>query len=144
MPGNVRFAKSSQTNTAIPSRFITGLTQKNYGIEMKYDILSLPQLIKKIQSINNIKKSAITSYNSKTNKFLYNLTTTYIELYRAKATLNLQKEIFKTAQTRYNELKILLSYGRVSKSDMLRAHSDFLTSKMNVQKQQKYIRKRTK
>ena len=136
-PGDPRFASPlPQVNEGFPTRFVTGLVQKNYGIAVDYNILSLPQLIKKVQSINVAKAAAFTSTEHKKNEFFYILAQTYIELYRTEATLNLQKKIFEAAKGRHEELKTLFAYGRVSKSDMLRAYSDFLTSKMNVEKYQ--------
>ena len=136
-PEDPRFASPLPLNNeGFPTRFVTGLVQKNYGIAVDYNILSLPQLIKKVKSINVAKAAAFTITEHKKNKFFYVLAQTYIELYRTEATLNLQKKIFEAAKGRYEELKMLFTYGRVSKSDMLRAYSDFLTSQMNVEKYQ--------
>ena len=69
-PGDPRFASPlPQVNEGFPTRFVTGLVQKNYGIAVDYNILSLPQLIKKVQSINVAKAAAFTSTEHKKNEF---------------------------------------------------------------------------
>ena len=56
-----------------PTKFITGLTQENYGFAVDYNIASLPQAVRKIQSISVVRSAAKNSMEGKKAEFYYNL-----------------------------------------------------------------------
>lgn len=139
-PGAPTFSKPlNTTNSAIPQRFITGLTQTQYGIGVDYNIIAISQLVKKISAIGASKNVANFQMMSAKSSYIYNLVDAYISLYRAKETLLLQEKILQTAEKRASELQNLFQYGKISKSDMLSAQSDFLKSKMDVKNYQNIL-----
>ncbi|MFT4968074.1 MAG: outer membrane protein TolC [Candidatus Deianiraeaceae bacterium] len=130
-PSTPKFSSNLQ-NTDRFTSFATGLKQEGYGIAMEYNILAIPQVIKKIHSINIVRSNLHATAQYAKNKFLFSLAQTYITLYRTEAVLKLQTKIIDATEARYKEIKNLFAHGRVSKSDMLMAQSDYLTAKVSV------------
>ena len=136
-------------NITIPPKFITGLVQKNYGFAIDYNIASIPQAIKKIQSMIVVKAVAKSTMEGKESEFYYNLSTIYLELYKTQATLSLQEKIYEIAKIRYTEIQKNTQYGMASKKDLLMSESDLLKAEMNLENyknllqnaQEKYIQK---
>ena len=123
-----------------PTKFITGLTQENYGFAVDYNIASLPQAVRKIQSIGVVKSAAKNSMEGKKAEFYYNLANVYIELYRAEAMLNLQKKIYETAKARSVEIQKNAQYGIISKKDSLLSESELMQAEMNLENYQNILK----
>lgn len=148
-PGVPHFRGDSASNIGTIGRFVTGLVQNNYGIAAEYNVFAIPQLMIKISSAGNATKASRAATQSKKDEFYYSLATTYIALCRSTHTLNLQKKIFETAESRYHEIQKFFSYGRSTKKDLLSAEAALLTAQANLEKykndldiaQKKYIDK---
>ncbi len=123
-----------------PTKFITGLTQENYGFAVDYNIASLPQAVRKIQSIGVVRSAAKNSMEGKKAEFYYNLANVYIELYRAEEILILQKKIYETAKARAIEIQKNAQYGMASKKDSLLSESEILQAEMNLENYQNILK----
>ncbi len=132
-PFSTVLSSSASSSLTIPTGFITGLKQENYGFAVDYNIASLPQALKKVQSVGISRSAARNTMEGKKAEFYYNLANVYIELYRAEETLNLQKKIYETAKSRFAEIQKNAQYGMASKKDILLAESELLQSEMSLE-----------
>lgn len=148
-PGKPRFDGGASSSNDTFGRFITGVRQESYGVAAEYNIFAIPQLFVKMYSANNSIKSSFFRTQNKKSEHYYNMAVAYIGLYRAQNLVKLQKKVYETAKSRYEEMNKYFLYGRIAKKDVLSAESEYLMSQTVLDKiqnqlktaQQKYIDK---